>query len=117
MMPADKYDVGAAEAIVASGNADDPRLLEWVQDLNWPVAQILAPFLASAGRILAPAIREVLASHDNTWKWSVMTGVIARSPELVALLRPELERIAAAPSVGERDADLDRMAGELLGAM
>lgn len=117
MIPADKHDVGTAEAIVASGNADDPRLLEWVQDLNWPVAQTLAPFLASAGRIIAPGIREVLASHDSTWKLSITTGVIARSPELVALLRPELERIAAAPSLGERDEDLDRMASELLGTI
>ena len=117
MIPADKNDVGTAEAIVASGNAADPRLLEWVQDLNWPVAQTLAPFLASAGGVLVPGIREVLASQDDTWKWSVITGVVARSPELVALLCPELERLAAAPSLGELAEDLDRMASELLRAM
>jgi hypothetical protein len=117
MTPANKHDVGTAEAIVASGDATDPRLLEWVQDLNWPVAQVLAPFLACAGRIVAPAIREILTSDDETWKWSVVTGVIARSPELVAALRHELERIAIAPSPSERHEELDQIATKLLEAM
>ena len=116
MTPIDKYDVETAKAIVTLGDAGDPCLLEWVQDLNWPVAQTLAPFLANAGRIVAPGIREVLASDDDTWKWSVFTGIIAYSPELVVLLRPELERIAKSPSQGERDEGLNQMADELLGS-
>lgn len=114
MTPADKHDVAIAKAIVTSGDAGDPRLLEWVQDLNWPVAQTLAPFLANAGRIVVPGIRKILASNDDTWKWSVVTGIVARSQELVVLLRPELERIAKVPSQGERNEGLDRMASELL---
>ncbi|QYF91807.1 DUF5071 domain-containing protein [Massilia sp. PAMC28688] len=114
MTPVDKHDVGTAKAIVTAGDAGDPRLLDWVADLNWPVAQTLVPFLASAGRIVAPGIREVLASDDDTWKWSVVTGIIARSPELVMLLRPELERMVKVPSQGERDEGLDQVASELL---
>lgn len=68
MTPADKFDTSTAEAIVASGDAADPSMLEWVQDLNWPVARVLAPFLASAGSIVAPGIRQVLESSDDTWK-------------------------------------------------
>jgi len=110
----DKFDTRAAEAIVATGNATDPELLEWVQDLNWPVAQVLAPFLASAGSNVVPGIRQIFASSDDTWKWSVVVGVVARSPELTALLRPELQRIVHAPTPGERSEGLDQIVAELL---
>ncbi|MCU6500404.1 DUF5071 domain-containing protein [Rugamonas sp. A1-17] len=111
---ADKFDTRAAEAIIATGNAADPELLEWGQDLNWPVAQALAPFLASAGSNVIPRIRQIFASNDDTWKWSVIVGVVARSSELTALLRPELERIVNAPTPGEPSEGLDQVVAELL---
>jgi len=110
----DKFDTRAAEAIVATGNAATSELLEWVQDMNWPVAQVLAPFLASAGSDIVPGIRQVFASNDDTWKWNVVVGVVARSSELTALLRPELERIVHAPTAGERSEGLDQVVAELL---
>jgi len=106
----DKFDTRAAEAIVAAGNAADPELLEWVQDLK----QVLAPFLASAGSNVVLGIRQIFASSDDTWKWSVVVGVVARSPELTALLRPELKRIVHAPTPGERSEGLDQIVAELL---
>lgn len=113
-MPADKFDTSTAEDIVASGDATDPGLLEWVQDLNWPVARVLAPFLASAGGVVAPGIRLVLESSDDTWKSNLVSGVIAHSKELIALLRPELKRIANAPTSGEQAEGLDIIVTELL---
>jgi len=41
-MIADKFDIDAAVAIVKAGDATDMALLKWVQDLNWPVARVLA---------------------------------------------------------------------------
>lgn len=111
---ADKFDTRAAETIVAAGNAAPPELLEWVQDLNWPVAKVLAPFLASAGSNVVPGIRQIFVSNDDTWKWNVVVGVVARSSELIALLRPELERIVNAPTPGERLEGLDQVVAELL---
>ncbi|MYN45300.1 DUF5071 domain-containing protein [Pseudoduganella sp. FT93W] len=110
----DKSDTRAAEAIVAAGGAAAPELLEWVQDINWPVAKILAPFLASAGSNVVPEIRQIFASNDDTWKWSVVVGVVAKSSELIALLRPELERIVHAPTVGERSEGLEQFVAKLL---
>lgn len=114
MTPADKFDTSTAEAIVASGDATDPDLLEWIQDLNWPVARVLAPFLANAGGIVAPSIRRILESNDETWKSSVVSGVVAKSTELIALLQPELKRIAITPTSGERSEGLDQIVVELL---
>ncbi|WP_177307696.1 DUF5071 domain-containing protein [Pseudoduganella namucuonensis] len=79
MTPTDKFDMSTAEAIVTSGDTADPVLLEWVQDLNWPVARVLAPFLASAGCVVAPGIRLVLESSDDIWKLSLVSGVVSNS--------------------------------------
>jgi hypothetical protein len=114
-MIADKFDIDAAVAIVKAGDATDMALLKWVQDLNWPVARVLAPFLASAGAVVAPGIRFVLLSNDDTWKSSVITGVVAVAPELIDLLRPELERIVNMPTPGERSEGLDLIVAEMLG--
>jgi hypothetical protein len=113
MTPSDKFDTSTAEAIVASGDASDPGLLEWVQDLNWPVARVLAPFLASAGSVVAPDIRRVLGSSDDTWKSSLVIGVVSNSKELIELLQPELLRIANSPTSGERTEGLDEVVAEL----
>lgn len=113
-MIADKFDTAAAEAIVASGDTTDPALLQWVQDLNWPVASVLTPFLARGGHTVAPGIRQVLASTDDTWKYSVLVGVVAKSFELIALLRNDLERLANEPTSGERAEELHEVAAVLL---
>lgn len=113
-MITDKFDTDIAAAIVDAGDASDAALLEWVQDLNWPVARVLAPFLASAGAVVVPGIRAILASSDDAWKSSIVIGVVAQSTELIHLLRPELERIASAPTPGERAEDLDTIVVEIL---
>jgi hypothetical protein len=115
MTPLDKYDVKTAQAIASSGSQPDAALLEWVQDLNWPVARVLAPFLASSGAAIAPGIREVLCSDDETWKYSLLTGVIAGSTALKVILRSELVRLRDAPTKGEKAEGLPALAIELLG--
>ncbi|MEB0031252.1 DUF5071 domain-containing protein [Undibacterium sp. RTI2.1] len=114
MMPVDKFDTNAAEIIVALGNASDLGLLEWVQDLNWPVARVLAPFLANPGSVVFPGIRQVLTSNDDTWKVSILNGVVAQSSELIRLLRHDLKRLASEPTPGERAEELNELALELL---
>jgi len=86
------------------------QLLEWIQDQNWPVAQILAPALANVGTPLAPGVRQVLAGNDETWKYNVIESVVARSPDLSRLLHPELERIAFEPTPSEQAEEVDRVA-------
>ncbi len=50
-LPQDKYDTEAATALVGAGWESIapvmPQILTWMQDLNWPVAHILQPFLVS----------------------------------------------------------------------
>jgi hypothetical protein len=90
-----------------------------VQDGNWPVAKALAPFLASIGRPILPAIRAVLAQPDDAgWKWFVIEDVLARmDPAAARELRPDLERLGFAPSDQDRTEQVDEVARALLAAL
>lgn len=117
-LPRDKFDTENARALVTRGYPAVepvlPALLEWVQDLNWPVAQVLQPFLADIGRPLAPHVRYVLESDDAIWKYWVLHCIVAESTELAEELRPELTRLADAPSSTEDNEEVKEAASEIL---
>lgn len=118
LLPTDKYETSKAEALVALGYPSvEPilsSLLLWVQDLNWPVARVLSPFLASIGIPLAPHIRHILQGNDDTWKYSLLTGIVAESAPLAGELSPELQRLVSSPTVGEREEELNVHAHEII---
>ena len=118
LLPADKRDVDAVDRLSAHGYPAVeplvPTLLEWMQDLNWPVAQALHPFLAKLGEPLAPHIRSILRTDDDVWKYWVLICVVAESPALLLALKPELEVLAERPTDGERDELVDELARNML---
>lgn len=120
LIPQDKYDLPRAKAAVAAGlPAVLPiidHLLAWLKDGTWPVARILEPFLAGAGVSLVPHVRRVLQGDDDIWKYWVLKGVVAPQPEVVAALRPDLERLARQPTDGERDEGVLETALDILNA-
>src|SRR4051794_33391359 len=71
LIPAHKADLAAAERAVAAGYpAVQPvlgDLFQWLQDGNWPVFVVLAPFIASLGAVSADEVRRVLQSEDDVW--------------------------------------------------
>ncbi|HVH46431.1 MAG TPA: DUF5071 domain-containing protein [Labilithrix sp.] len=119
LIPIDKRDVERARAAVGAGYpAVEPilgRLIEWLQDCNWPVAHVLTPFLESIGAPLVPHIWHVLRTNDEVWKYWVIGRLIPSLPESAAVeFRPELERLAYTPHPNERSEDLDEQAREVL---
>ena len=60
LIPKSKSDLETANRAVAAGYpAVKPvlgELVEWLKDYNWPVAHVLAPFLAKIGIPLVPHI-------------------------------------------------------------
>lgn len=71
-----------------------PSLLEWLQDMNWPVAQTLAPFLASIGEPLIPHLKKIFETDDKIWKAWVISQIVEESPPLAAHFRDYLEKLA-----------------------
>jgi hypothetical protein len=120
ILPAHKSDVEAAARFAALPRVQiEPHVhavLEWLRDMNWPVARMLAPVAVSLGPSVVRPLREILQSDDEEWKYSIMSAVVAPSSEIADALRSELERIASSPSDAERDEGLDSLAQEMLTA-
>ena len=118
LIPRHKSDVERARAVVAAGYpAVAPilsRLLEWLQDYNWPVAQVLAPFLAAIGSPLIPHIQHVLDTDDDIWKYWIISTIMHNSLELATAYKIELQRLAYLPTQGESIEELDEVAREVL---
>ena len=121
LVPTSKFDTDKAAALVRLGfpavEPVIPQILEWLQDLNWPVGFVFQPFLVGIGEPLAPYVRDVLQGQDDGWKYSLLRVVVDQSPALAQALRPELERVARSPSSGEAREEVDQVAVEILEAL
>lgn len=91
------------------------QLLEWLQDMNWPVARVLAPFFQSIGVDLAPYLRQVLQTQDEVWKYWVIQAVVAGSRPLTQALEPILRQILEHPTDSEHKEEVDVAARLALG--
>lgn len=118
LIPQNKLDTDRANQVVATGYPAIepilPDLLEWIQDCNWPVAQVLAPFLGTIGAPLIPHIRKILATNDNMWKYWALTYLVQGSPDVAAALRDELQRYADSPTPDEAAEGLNEIAQNIL---
>lgn len=113
-VPKDKHDTATAQAAAQAGYPAVapvlPELVAWLQDYNWPVAQVLAPFLATISIALLPQVQAVLVSDDLIWKRWVLSHVVSESKELAQAVRAELLRLAHAATPSEREEDLEEIA-------
>jgi hypothetical protein len=118
LIPRHKSDLDRAQAAIQAGYPAVipilPQLLEWLQDYNWPVARVLAPFLASIGNPLVPYIESILRSEDEIWKYWIISAIIRNSRELAESFRDELERLVLLPTKNEMTEELNDIAREVL---
>lgn len=118
-LPRSKHDLDAARQI-ASASPDEltpniPDLLTWLQDINWPVARLVADGLSRCGDPLVAPVRDVLRSDDAIWKLWILTALLPRCPRQVQeALLPEITRIATDPTDAEGAEDADVQARALL---
>jgi hypothetical protein len=89
LIPTSKVDIERAAAAVEAGYPEVApilgELIGWLQDYNWPVAHVLAPFLASIGAPLVPHVWHVLLTDDGVWKYWVI-GMLIRALRTPLLL-------------------------------
>lgn len=118
LIPLDKHDIERAEAVIDLGypTIDPilPELLEWLQDMNHPVAGVLAPFLASIGRPLIPHIRHIMKTDDGIWKYWIIKQIIRDSYEIAKEFRTDFERLAYSPTEIEVEEGLNEEALAIL---
>ena len=118
LVPKSKSDLETANRAVAAGYpAVKPvlgELVEWLQDYNWPVAHVLAPFLAEIGLPLVPHIDHVFSTTDETWKYWVIECLISHNDDLFEQYKQKLIQFAEQPTDGDRYHELDDVARVVL---
>ena len=115
LIPKDKFDLETVEKLKQYSFEDIepiiPDLLEWLQDMNWPVSQPIAAFLLPFSEEIAPEIVKILKGKDEMWKyWILVTfGKNIKNKWVVQ----EITRIAENPTQDEIDHELNMIANEI----
>ncbi len=92
-----------------------PKLLEWLQDMNWPVARPVLEALLRCDEDLVEPVRTVLRSDDEIWKYWVLTALLTDlSPAILNALRPDIERLAQQSAFDEDQTETRIAARHLL---
>jgi Domain of unknown function (DUF5071) len=92
-----------------------PQLLEWLKDYNWPVARVLAPFVAQIGDPLVPYLKPIFDGNDLIWKHWIIDVVLSDTPlSVVKQFRDELEHLVKDPTQHEVAEDLPEVAKPVL---
>lgn len=92
-----------------------PGLMEWMQDMNWPIAKEVAELLLLFPNEIVPLIKNVFATNDDVWKYWCLVVLIKRLPkESRSLLKSDLIRLIERPTAGEKVEELDEIAIQLL---
>lgn len=117
LIPKNKGDLSTAEKLKNYSYEDlkeiIPNLLEWLQDLNWPVAKPVSEYLESIHDKMTTELLAILKSNeDEVWKYWIITifGPITESP----IIKNEIIRIAAFPTKNERIEEVDEVAKEIV---
>ncbi|MCC9063802.1 DUF5071 domain-containing protein [Flavobacterium piscisymbiosum] len=115
LIPKDKFDLETVEKLKQHSFGDIepiiPDLLEWLQDMNWPVGQPIAAFLLPFSEKIAPETVKILKGKDEMWKyWILVTfGKNIKNKWVVQ----EITRIAENPTQDEIDHELNVIAHEI----
>jgi hypothetical protein len=117
LIPKNKGDLSTAEKLKNYSYEDlkeiIPNLLEWLQDLNWPVAKSVSEYLESIHDKMTTELLTILkGNEDEVWKYWIITifGPITESP----IIKNEIIRIAISPTKNERIEEVDEVAKEIV---
>ncbi|GED67222.1 hypothetical protein BRE01_09240 [Brevibacillus reuszeri] len=119
LIPKDKHDLDSIWRL-QQHSAEEiseilPELFEWLQDINWPVANELTKVLPKYGDILIPHIEKALRSGDPQWQFSLLQYLIRElSKESSLLVRDTIQQIADNPTPSEILEEIHLLARETL---
>jgi len=118
-LPRDKFDIENAALLRNLGYPTIKpimrQLLEWLQDMNWPVAQFIAPWIATIGLELYPYFEEIIQSNDGLWKYWLLTAIIDEMPiEIAKSFSPLLEQLSQSHNQFDITEGVPEIAGDIL---
>lgn len=119
LIPKDKHDFSTVEQLEQLDPTDiakiGMKLLEWLQDFNWPIASGIKPIVIKNQSVLMEDIKTVLCGFDEDWKYFLILKVLPDiSEENISMLLPIVKRIALSPTESEIDAEVHIEARDFL---
>ncbi|MNL13746.1 hypothetical protein D3C87_1346630 [compost metagenome] len=76
-----------------------PELLEWLQDMNWPIARPIADILEPHVDRMVPELIKIFKTNDGMWKLWILINLARHTKD--PLLLSEIARIAKFPTKDE----------------
>lgn len=92
-----------------------PQLLEWMQDMNWPQAPLIADYFSPHINEIQEELISILKSNDEIWKYWILHGLILHSEiTLSQKILLEVKRVYLNASKQEKEEEVDVIAMEIL---
>jgi hypothetical protein len=117
LIPKDKSDIATAEKLVNYSYEQVkpiiPNLLEWIQDMNWPVAGPVSNYLEGIAKYITSDIIEILRGNDPTWKYWCLK-VFGKADNIDPLLLEEIKRLRLYASETDIEEGVVEEADEIL---
>lgn len=120
LLPKNKFDNNGLNRLSALTDEEIkpviPDLLEWVQDLNFPIAPEVCRVIAGHYAVADTEIIKLLdvSQTDEQWKYFIIQGLLPVIEKPSDSLIDAVRRIALRPSAGEVAEEVDEMAREYL---
>jgi hypothetical protein len=117
LIPKDKSDNSSIEKLkeieVSEAEPILGELLEWIQDINWPIAQELIKVLPRFHSLLISNLKLIFESDDDIWKCYALCLLKDFPDESVIKLYPEIARMVKYPTNGELEEGVNEYAIEV----
>ena len=124
LIPKDKFDTSSFGQLMALSDEEAdviiPDLLEWIQDMNWPVASHMIKVLTKHRDVTEKHLPDLLkpGQKDAEWKLHIIRNLLNEWPSCPDddRVTAEIARIADHPTEEERMEEVDAAAREYLDA-
>lgn len=121
LIPKDKFDLDAAKRLSLATpeqvSAVATPLLEWIADMNWPVALEIIHVLPKFHKELLPSIEPILLNRENDiiWKYWIISQLLIQFPkESLLTLLPIIQEYADLIPHNENEEDLKEVSLDFL---
>jgi hypothetical protein len=119
LVPVSKHDFETVERIKITVPNDIqevlPRIFEWIEDINWPIAPELVKVLAGLDDMIIPFVTDFIRNPDGLREYSIYYFMLPLlNKRQLGLLKEELERVAYNPSSFEIEEEYDKIALQYL---
>lgn len=121
LIPKDKFDLDVTRRLSLATpeqvSVVATSLLEWIADINWPVALELIHILPQFYKELLPSIELILINpeNDTIWKYWIISQLLIQFPkESIINLLPIIQEYADSVPNNEDEDDLKKSALDFL---